>query len=271
MATVRHCVWILITLLSLTASLAFSSEAQAGGWEWVQAERVYSLLEEGSGVWLVDVRSPLEFEKVHIEGAMSISLLDLKYRNYPKRKVYVLLDSSLGQKAAQEAADVLIEKGHTNVYVLMGGVCTWEIAGLPVVRSGSFEPYMVTTDELQWAFENKVFLKVYHVGEKSTSGDFDMPGIHQVSGKNSSELIENLQGMISGGGSLSDKLKPYETVVLVSSAQEEVKSLARDLSIRLKKDVRYLQGGYEAYEIEVNGRSGEKQTVGQCPTCKSAQ
>jgi rhodanese-related sulfurtransferase len=262
----RRLAGIFLILAGLVLA-ALPAAAQRVGWDWVQPDRVYALLQEGSGVWLVDVRGQVQYEQVHIEGAMNISPLELKYRNYPAQKVFVLVDSTPGQKSAREVAQALVLKGHTNVHVLAGGLPAWELAGLPVVREGEFEAYGVTAGELSWALTNKAAVRVFDVSNIKGLGGAVVPGSKNVTGESRKELVENLRALIAGSGSLSEKLRPSETIVLVSAAAGDARELAREMTLGLNKDVRYLMGGYESYQAQVEGRTGEKKTIGQCPTC----
>ena len=85
---------------------------------------------------LIDVRTPGEFETVHIAGAYNVPLdLLREHRDeigeHPERDVVLVCRS--GQRAAQ-AEDTLRAAGLVNVHVLDGGMTAWESAGLPVNR-----------------------------------------------------------------------------------------------------------------------------------------
>jgi rhodanese-related sulfurtransferase len=260
-------IFILIVLVIATVPASASN----GGWEWVRPDKVHELMKEGSGLWLIDVRGPIQFGTVHIEGAMNITPLDLKYRNYPKKKLFILVDTSPGQRMARESAELLVRKGHTNVFVLAGGLSEWELAGLPVIREGEFSPYFVTAKELVWALDNDVSMKVLDVRDESARGSGSIAASQPVAGKNMEERLSTLRARLAGSGSLSEKLRGGGPVVLISSASGDADEMARLLALELGMDVRYLQGGYEAYVVQVTGRSGEKKTVGQCPTCPLAK
>ena len=85
---------------------------------------------------LIDVRTPGEFETVHIAGAYNVPLdLLREHRDeigeHLERDVVLVCRS--GQRAAQ-AEDTLRAAGLVNVHVLDGGMTAWESAGLPVNR-----------------------------------------------------------------------------------------------------------------------------------------
>ncbi len=259
--------------LTFVVFLIASVCAHAAGvqWNWVQPSKVYEMMKEGSGLWLVDIRGERPYENVHVEGSMNISSLDLKYKNYPKQKLFVIIDASPGQVQARNTAAILIEKGYSNVYVLSGGLPAWELAGLPVVRTGSLEPFAVTPRELERALEDSAAVRVYDVRDAGAYASSRIEGSIPVGGTTEAEKLEELRKLIAGSGSLSERLKGADTVVLVSSASGNAREMARTMYTELKKDVRYLSGGYEAYVAHKYGRTGETKTVGQCPTCPVAE
>ncbi len=82
-------------------------------------------LERGEDIFLLDVRSPQEFEEVRIPGSTLVPLGALRDRldDVPKdKKVVSFCKSSL---RAYEAALILKHKGYNNVWVLDGGVMAW--------------------------------------------------------------------------------------------------------------------------------------------------
>ena len=121
------------------------------------------MLKEGSGLWLIDVRSPLAFETEHIEGAVNISSAMLAHKKFPKTEPSYLLTIPRAKKA-KAAAEILVKNGYVRVYVLDGGVIGWDIEGYPVAKS---KPFVrgVTAEELNSALSNKVTLEVFLICE----------------------------------------------------------------------------------------------------------
>ncbi|MDX1881976.1 rhodanese-like domain-containing protein [Mycolicibacterium sp. 120270] len=85
---------------------------------------------------LIDVRTPGEFETVHIPGAYNVPL-DLLREH--RDEIVEHLDQDIvlicrsGQRAAQ-ADETLRRAGLTNVHVLEGGMTAWENKGFAVKR-----------------------------------------------------------------------------------------------------------------------------------------
>lgn len=100
----------------------------------------------GEAIELIDVRTPLEFAEVHVEGARSVPLgtLDAKALATDRNGKPLFVICRSGSRAAK-ACEALQAAGVENVYNVEGGTIAWEQAGLPVVRS----PHRVMSLERQ--------------------------------------------------------------------------------------------------------------------------
>lgn len=107
-------------------------------------------LAEGNGQApaLLDVRSPAEFETVHIPGSHNIPLdrLDDAADKLTDTARDVVIVCQSGQRS-QQAQGKLLAAGAGNVHVLDGGLQAWEQAGGDVVRGKE-----------KWALERQVRL-----------------------------------------------------------------------------------------------------------------
>lgn len=94
------------------------------------------LLDTSKSVRVLDVRTPGEFETVHIPGAYNVPL-DLLREHRDEIRGHldedVVLVCRSGQRATQ-AEETLRETGLFYVHVLDGGMLAWENAGMPVNR-----------------------------------------------------------------------------------------------------------------------------------------
>jgi rhodanese-related sulfurtransferase len=85
---------------------------------------------------LLDVRTPAEFEEVHVEGAVLHPLTELNSATVEKlaegKRFCVVICRSGGR--ARQAAEKLAAHGLTNVQIMSGGMQAWETEGLPVNR-----------------------------------------------------------------------------------------------------------------------------------------
>lgn len=100
------------------------------------AAELAALLAEEPTVRLLDVRTPGEFETLHIPGAYNVPLDTLHEHSSEIRanvaQPLVLVCQS-GQRARQ-AEEILRRAGMPNLHVLDGGMSGWVMAGQPVVR-----------------------------------------------------------------------------------------------------------------------------------------
>jgi rhodanese-related sulfurtransferase len=99
------------------------------------AAELAELLRRESGVTLVDVRSPAEFESIHIPGSYNVPLDQLSEHRAEFASVGgpVVLVCRSGMRARQ-AETILRDVNVPRLHVLDGGVGAWEQAGQAVVR-----------------------------------------------------------------------------------------------------------------------------------------
>ena len=112
---------------------------------------VGTLQERLDEVVVVDVRTPGEFEGVHIPGAWNLPLDELGERVDDVRALVehgqeVVLTCRTQNRSAQAQA-LLSEAGLPSLPILVGGVVAWEQAGAAVVR-----------DVVRWDLERQVRL-----------------------------------------------------------------------------------------------------------------
>ena len=104
--------------------------------------RLHSLLTSGAAPRLLDVRTPGEFETVHVAGAYNVPLDLLRehrdeIRSHLDDEVVLICQS--GQRAAQ-AEETLRQAGLRNVHILDGGMNAWEAGGFAVNRGAARWP-----------------------------------------------------------------------------------------------------------------------------------
>jgi phage shock protein E len=89
-----------------------------------------------AGVFLLDVRTPEEWEAVHIPETTLIPLDELETRlNELPQGVEIVVVCRSGNRSA-EGRDILRNAGFTDVTSMAGGINDWKSQGLPTV-SGS--------------------------------------------------------------------------------------------------------------------------------------
>lgn len=102
----------------------------------VNPARLQSLITSGLAPRMLDVRTPGEFETVHIAGSYNVPL-DLLREHRDEIRAHlddeVVLVCQSGQRAAQAEA-TLRQAGLGNVHVLDGGMNAWEAGGFAISR-----------------------------------------------------------------------------------------------------------------------------------------
>jgi rhodanese-related sulfurtransferase len=107
----------------------------------ISVQELQSILDAGSPVDLIDVRTPAEYAGVHVPQARLTPLDDLdcgtviaSRKGAAHEPVYVLCHSGV---RAGKAAAKFAEAGFSEAVVVEGGTQAWVDAGFPVERGGS--------------------------------------------------------------------------------------------------------------------------------------
>ena len=85
---------------------------------------------------LIDVRTPGEFERGHIENSVNINIADRSFKEEVgklDRSEPVYVYCKVGGRSAK-AASILREMGFEEVYDLEGGIRNWKKSGMKVVK-----------------------------------------------------------------------------------------------------------------------------------------
>ncbi|MBM7458194.1 rhodanese-like domain-containing protein [Rhodococcus coprophilus] len=124
------------------------------------------LVDAGKNVRVIDVRTPGEFETVHIPGAYNVPL-DLLREHRDEFLAHldedIVLVCRSGQRASQ-AEETLRIAGLCNVHILEGGMTAWDAQGLPVNRGAQ-----------RWDLERQVRLVAGSLVLTSVLGSIAVP------------------------------------------------------------------------------------------------
>lgn len=255
-------------ILSICLAIFLPAVVQAAaGWKEITPQRVYDMQKEGSGLWLIDVRGGQDFAAAHSEGAVNIPVSVLATKRFPKGKILVVADNSLGQVRAQEAAEVLLKNGHERVFVLAGGINAWERGGLPMAGTArAWETVRLLPAELLHAIDKKVPLRILDLRETAESQRGPVVGTESVAGKDLDEkLVTVKREMEKPKKSLSQQLKKEPATVVILPTAADARALYQRYLWDLPTEVRVMEGGYLASQ-----RFREKKTISSgegCPTC----
>lgn len=103
----------------------------------ITPQQLNELKSSGQEVLLIDVRTPIEFQEVHVEFARNIPLNRLETdavlskQADPERPIYFICRSG---SRGRQACERLKTLGVTNAVNVDGGTLAWEQAGFPVIR-----------------------------------------------------------------------------------------------------------------------------------------
>lgn len=103
----------------------------------VSPQQLCDLAKSDKPVDLIDVRTPAEFQEVHVPFARNVPLdrLDAAKiacgRNGSAQPLYLICRSG---SRGKQACEKFLAAGYTNVVNVEGGTLAWDQAGFPVVR-----------------------------------------------------------------------------------------------------------------------------------------
>ena len=134
----------------------------------VDAADLRSLLASAEPPRILDVRTPGEFESLHIAGAYNVPL-DLLREHRDEIRAHlddrVVLVCRSGQRATQ-AEETLRNAGLTNVGILVGGMNAWEANGFTVNRGAQ-----------RWDLERQVRLVAGAIVAVAVLASIFVPGL----------------------------------------------------------------------------------------------
>lgn len=118
-------IMLIVSILVLVTVGIVLFTSDEGGITKIDVETLQNRL-ENEEITLLDVREVGEYEGGHIEGAVNAPLSSLNETELPYPKddpIYVICRS--GNRSAQ-AAQLLQERGYTEIYDVSGGMIAWE-------------------------------------------------------------------------------------------------------------------------------------------------
>ncbi|MEV0156921.1 rhodanese-like domain-containing protein [Micromonospora sp. NPDC050686] len=139
----------------------------------VDATTLRELIDSGRAPRLLDVRTPAEFETLHIPGAYNVPLDLLKEHRAELRSHLdedVVLICRSGARAGQ-AQQALAEIGLPNLKVLNGGMLAWQASSAPIAQGRQ-----------RWDLERQVRLVAGSIVLLAILGSVFVPGLKWVAG-----------------------------------------------------------------------------------------
>ena len=92
----------------------------------VNMDEAITMMEEGSGYIILDVRTPGEFEEKHIPGAINVANETIgtdEIPELPDKDQLILVYCRSGNRSKQ-ASEKLVKLGYTNI-IEIGGINSW--------------------------------------------------------------------------------------------------------------------------------------------------
>jgi rhodanese-related sulfurtransferase len=137
----------------------------------IDATTLRELIDSGRTPRLLDVRTPAEFETVHVPGSYNVPLDLLRehraeLRNHLDEEVVLICHS--GARAGQ-AERALAGAGLPNLTVLDGGITAWQAVNAPVRRG-----------RRRWDLERQVRLVAGSIVLAAVLGSVVVPGLEWV-------------------------------------------------------------------------------------------
>jgi rhodanese-related sulfurtransferase len=123
---------LLVALFGLFLSMQDTQAAENSYPREISVDQTFEMRE--SGAFILDVRTPQEWDEYHIPGAVLVPLHELPNRlgEVPSDQDVVVVCRSGNRSAA--ARDILLEAGFEKVTSMGGGMLQWQAAGYPTVN-----------------------------------------------------------------------------------------------------------------------------------------
>ena len=124
----------LIIVLTVGLLLGGAALATANVARSIAPSAAQALLQQRNNVYLLDVRTPQEFQQGRLAGARLIPIDQVVQRldELPKDRP-ILVYCAVGSRSAQ-VFSFLARRGYAEVYNLDGGINAWAAQGYPIVR-----------------------------------------------------------------------------------------------------------------------------------------
>ena len=102
----------------------------------LSSQEAYAMVGQRGDLFLLDVRTPGEYQQARLDGARLIPIDQFVKRlaEVPKDRP-VLVYCAVGSRSAQ-VVNYLARQGYLEIYNLSGGIYAWAQKGLPVLQGG---------------------------------------------------------------------------------------------------------------------------------------
>ncbi len=136
----HNSVKIIFATAALLLLAACSSEPEYGPSDGINVHSAKSLIVDGEDIVVLDVRTPKEFAKGHIDGAVNINIHDPEFHKYAAKldrdKTYIV-HCAVNPRGGRgdKSIHIMGELGFPKLLSMDGGFNAWKRAGLPINQS----------------------------------------------------------------------------------------------------------------------------------------
>ena len=129
-----RCKFVFFFVLLLILLPVYANAAVARN---LSSQEAYAMVGQRGDLFLLDVRTPGEYQQARLDGARLIPIDQFVKRlaEVPKDRP-VLVYCAVGSRSAQ-VVNYLARQGYPELYNLNGGIYAWAQKGYPVLRGGS--------------------------------------------------------------------------------------------------------------------------------------
>ncbi|MFO7687346.1 MAG: rhodanese-like domain-containing protein [Desulfobacterales bacterium] len=229
----------------------------------ITAARLLDKTRQNRGMTLVDIRSPEEFERLRIPGALNVPLHAVKTKDYLKAHPFVLVGGGIEWRDAESECKRLRQKGF-KPSILFGGLVAWHRQGGPL-EGDRLLVATYTEIPAPLFFHEKVY------------GSIEIFDVSPTPSTEAQKLIPATVHMptIAGLVKVAQQSDPaYRTLVLLTENGERDEKLDAALNAAGITNAFYLKGGLGGYRqflenTTLSWKSREERLVvsGGCGAC----
>jgi rhodanese-related sulfurtransferase len=126
--------WMKKAVLAMLMVLVSTTLLLAAPARDITSREAKALLDKNRNVFLLDVRTPQEFQQAALKGAVLIPINEIERRlkEVPRNRP-VLVYCAVGSRS-RPVADFLVKQGYPEVYHLADGIVGWYRNGFPIAK-----------------------------------------------------------------------------------------------------------------------------------------
>jgi rhodanese-related sulfurtransferase len=128
-----RCKFFFYLVLLLVSLPAFANAAVTRN---LTPQEAYAMVGQRGDLFLLDVRTPGEYQQARLDGARLIPIDQFakRFAEVPRDRP-VLVYCAVGSRSAQ-VVNYLARQGYPEIYNLYGGIYAWAQKGLPYLQGG---------------------------------------------------------------------------------------------------------------------------------------